>query len=55
MADQRFIDFFKTSQAWVYGAVFEDFRDLQVKSDDDAYDGVNDGADLNADMSQHGT
>ena len=43
--DQRFIDFFKTSQAWVYGAVFKDFRDLSLVSD--AYD--YDGTEVNAD------
>ena len=43
--DQRFVDFFKASQAWVYGAVFKDFRDLSLVSD--AYD--YDGTEVNAD------
>ena len=29
--DKRFIDLFRTSQAWQYGAVFKDFRDLKVE------------------------
>ena len=42
--DQRFIDFFKASQAWVHGAVFKDFTELKLDSDTDAFD----DADINA-------
>ena len=27
----RFIDLYRTSQAWRYGTVFKDFRDLKVE------------------------
>ena len=32
--DMRFIDLYRTSQAWRYGANFKDFRDLKVEEAD---------------------
>ena len=29
--DKQFIDLYRTSQAWRYGAIFKDFRDFKVE------------------------